>query len=303
MAVVADPVDERLQRRGVVGVGVTLAWPASSRMNPSVDTVGRLSASATAAATVDLPAAMPPVMPMTLALRSSVAATISSTRSLLTAVTRSACQYTSRFDGKWRSSVAHLLWEQGVGGSNPPFPTICAHHSSSQWRSRCACRTTSWRTPRHTPPPCTSALSRVVVFPELSLTGYEYDASEVAVDEATFGADHRGVRRDGRHRARRCAGPGSAHRCAGDRRLQAHRLRYRKINVGERGRGGARRYPATLRVSSRSTDGASGSPYAATPVIRRARSRHRRARHRRVRRRHPRRARRICGCKTSAPNV
>ncbi len=25
--------------------------------------------------------------------------------------------------GKWRSLVAHLLWEQGVAGSNPVFPT------------------------------------------------------------------------------------------------------------------------------------------------------------------------------------
>src|SRR5258706_16121672 len=25
--------------------------------------------------------------------------------------------------GAWRSLVAHLLWEQGVGGSNPPAPT------------------------------------------------------------------------------------------------------------------------------------------------------------------------------------
>jgi hypothetical protein len=24
----------------------------------------------------------------------------------------------------WRSLVAHLLWEQGVGGSNPLIPTI-----------------------------------------------------------------------------------------------------------------------------------------------------------------------------------
>ena len=23
----------------------------------------------------------------------------------------------------WRSQAAHLLWEQGVGGSNPPIPT------------------------------------------------------------------------------------------------------------------------------------------------------------------------------------
>src|SRR5665647_2025822 len=30
--------------------------------------------------------------------------------------------------GTWRSLVAHLLWEQGVGGSNPPVPT-----STSLW--------------------------------------------------------------------------------------------------------------------------------------------------------------------------
>ena len=26
-------------------------------------------------------------------------------------------------NGAWRSLVAHLLWEQGVGGSNPSAPT------------------------------------------------------------------------------------------------------------------------------------------------------------------------------------
>ncbi len=29
-----------------------------------------------------------------------------------------------RANGTWRSLVAHLLWEQGAGGSNPPVPTI-----------------------------------------------------------------------------------------------------------------------------------------------------------------------------------
>ena len=31
--------------------------------------------------------------------------------------------YTGRRSGMWRSQAAHLLWEQGVGGSNPPIPT------------------------------------------------------------------------------------------------------------------------------------------------------------------------------------
>ena len=31
--------------------------------------------------------------------------------------------YTGRRPGMWRSLAAHLLWEQGVGGSNPPIPT------------------------------------------------------------------------------------------------------------------------------------------------------------------------------------
>ncbi len=30
--------------------------------------------------------------------------------------------------GVWRSPVAHLLWEQGAGGSNPLTPTILTLH-------------------------------------------------------------------------------------------------------------------------------------------------------------------------------
>ena len=30
--------------------------------------------------------------------------------------------------GAWRSLVAHLLWEQGVGGSNPLAPTSSIPH-------------------------------------------------------------------------------------------------------------------------------------------------------------------------------
>ncbi len=29
--------------------------------------------------------------------------------------------------GAWRSPVAHLLWEQGVAGSNPAAPTMTGH--------------------------------------------------------------------------------------------------------------------------------------------------------------------------------
>ena len=39
--------------------------------------------------------------------------------------------------GVWRSPVAHLLWEQGVGGSNPLTPTTstAASRSGSQYPS------------------------------------------------------------------------------------------------------------------------------------------------------------------------
>ncbi|SVB57556.1 uncharacterized protein METZ01_LOCUS210410, partial [marine metagenome] len=33
------------------------------------------------------------------------------------------CHASGRAGGAWRSLVAHLLWEQRVGGSNPSAPT------------------------------------------------------------------------------------------------------------------------------------------------------------------------------------
>src|SRR6266850_4831311 len=48
-------------------------------------------------------------------------------------------------DGAWRSLVAHLLWEQDVGGSNPLAPTIAGiplgdtpilQGASNRWRGR-----------------------------------------------------------------------------------------------------------------------------------------------------------------------
>ena len=35
--------------------------------------------------------------------------------------------------GAWRSLVAHLLWEQRVGGSNPSAPTKSGHGVSRSW--------------------------------------------------------------------------------------------------------------------------------------------------------------------------
>ena len=32
-------------------------------------------------------------------------------------------RFATGYFGAWRSPVAHLLWEQGVGGSNPLAPT------------------------------------------------------------------------------------------------------------------------------------------------------------------------------------
>jgi hypothetical protein len=37
----------------------------------------------------------------------------------------------SRF-GTWRSLVAHMLGVHGVGGSNPPVPTIFPHGKSAE---------------------------------------------------------------------------------------------------------------------------------------------------------------------------
>ncbi len=45
-------------------------------------------------------------------------------------VLRPACGILARA-GTWRSLVAHLLWEQGVGGSNPPVPTSTSQGGSS----------------------------------------------------------------------------------------------------------------------------------------------------------------------------
>ncbi len=36
--------------------------------------------------------------------------------------------------GAWRSLVAHLLWEQRVGGSNPSAPTTFLGPDASSWR-------------------------------------------------------------------------------------------------------------------------------------------------------------------------
>ncbi len=36
--------------------------------------------------------------------------------------------------GAWRSLVAHLLWEQGVEGSNPFAPTILSSIKSKNYR-------------------------------------------------------------------------------------------------------------------------------------------------------------------------
>ena len=41
---------------------------------------------------------------------------------MLTYMSKRDIYYTN--NGDWRSLVAHLLWEQGVVGSNPTFPTI-----------------------------------------------------------------------------------------------------------------------------------------------------------------------------------
>ncbi len=38
----------------------------------------------------------------------------------------------ARYNGAWRSLVAHLLWEQGVGGSNPSAPTKTAQQALTQ---------------------------------------------------------------------------------------------------------------------------------------------------------------------------
>ena len=55
--------------------------------------------------------------------------------------------------GAWRSLVAHLLWEQGVGGSNPLAPTT--HYRVQSIR---AC--SSARTEQRPPEPCVARSNR-----------------------------------------------------------------------------------------------------------------------------------------------
>src|SRR6266508_1905686 len=47
-------------------------------------------------------------------------------------------QLRKKSGGVWRSLVAHLLWEQGVGGSNPLTPTISGGEGTHENRRRLA---------------------------------------------------------------------------------------------------------------------------------------------------------------------
>ncbi len=67
----------------------------------------------------------------------------------------------ARHFGAWRSLVAHLLWEQGVGGSNPLAPTIGAEgvtgasrRSGDRARSRGHSACSSARIEQRPPEPC-----------------------------------------------------------------------------------------------------------------------------------------------------
>src|SRR3954453_10280465 len=55
---------------------------------------------------------------------------------------RSPRPYTCRH-GAWRSLVAHLLWEQGVGGSNPPAPIYVERQRSTRTNGRAPASTAS----------------------------------------------------------------------------------------------------------------------------------------------------------------
>ena len=46
--------------------------------------------------------------------------------------------------GAWRSLVAHLLWEQRVGGSNPSAPTTCMIAMATSGHAKCV-KTSTYR--------------------------------------------------------------------------------------------------------------------------------------------------------------
>ncbi len=98
----------------------------------------------------------------------------------------------------------------------------CLRRCGSPRCSRLASRTTWWATPRCTPEAVLASRARVVVFPELSLTGYELDARAVAINDAALApivnacASHRLARPRGRSSAVR--GRARRHCRAGYRR-------------------------------------------------------------------------------------
>ena len=112
--------------------------------------------------------------------------------------------------------------------------------------------------------------ARVVVFPELSLTGYELDAPAIAPDRSAAPADRGGVCRDrvdrprGRARGRRRRRRRGLHRPA--RRSMAAASRWRIGRCGSAPRRPTASRRARAPRSSRSTGGGSASRSVATPA-------------------------------------